>query len=385
MTGQYITALDRSWHVDCFRCAGCGRVIKESTFQSKDNQPYHESCYHERFSPCCAGCGKPITGMSTQALGKTWHPEHFVCARCGKPFGGKGFYEREGKAYCEHDFNELFGMRCASGGELIGRRKYFEKDGKTYCEEHYWQRFGKRCAIGGEILKGEYLINGWGDTYCHAHARGLPECYSCHRLICVPLTGGGARYGDGRTVCNRCRQSAIDTVAQGQPVLVEVRRGLARLGLALGRIETPLKLVDQAELNRRSTKPYSTQPAGMASHATHTRNGQVVERNVEAILILHGLPKEHFAAIAAHELCHSYLFMNAYPDLAPVVEEGLCELAEYLWLQQQGTPESRQRIAMMDKNDDPIYGQGYRAARRGFERMGLASLLNFVHRHRRFP
>lgn len=35
---------------------------------------------------------------------------------------------------------------------------------------------------------------------------------------------------------------------------------------------------------------------------------------------------EHFSAIAAHELCHSYLYLNRYPDLPPRIEEGLANL-----------------------------------------------------------
>jgi hypothetical protein len=351
ISGTYITALAKTWHPDCFRCADCGRPIEQESFYTRDDRPYHAACYHRRFSPRCASCGQIITDAYTTAMGKTWHPEHFV---------------------------------CAGGGEPIGKRHYFEKDGKVYCEEHYWVRFGKRCAIGGEILKSEYVINAWGDTFCEAHARGLPECYSCHRVICERLTGGGVRYSDGRTVCNRCRRTAVDTVAQGQPVLWHVRRTLAGLGLDLGRVETPLRLVDQAELNRRSTKPYSKQPAGMASHRTTIRNGEVVERTVEAILILHGLPQEHFAAIAAHELGHTYLFLHAFPDLEPQVEEGLCELVEYLWLKQQQTPEAAFRIQLMEASHDPIYGHGFRAARQAYEQKGLSAVLEAVRRRGRW-
>ncbi len=384
LTGSYITALNRKWHEDCFRCAGCRQPLGKQGFYEHDGQPYHAACYQDRFSPRCAHCNQPLTGNYTTALGKTWHPSHFVCAQCGRPFDGGKFYERNGKAYCRRDFDELFGPRCAMG-ELLGQNRYFEKDGKTYCETHYWQQFGKRCAIGGEILKNAYQINAWGDTYCAEHTAGLTECYSCHRFICERLTGGGVSYRDGRAVCKRCRQTAIDTVEQGQPVLTQVRKALARLGLEIGPATTPLRLVDQHELNRRSTKPYSTQPTGMACHQSETRNGQVVERQVEAILILFGLPREHFAAVAAHELMHSYLFMNAFPDLEPVVEEGLCELAAYMWLKQQGTPEAAYRMALMEKNEDTVYGKGFQLARHSLDKMSLMTLLNHVRNQRKFP
>jgi hypothetical protein len=378
ITGDYLTALGHEWHPTCFRCGACGMSVGEAQFCGRDGQPYHATCFQERFSPRCARCSKPIAGSYVTALDRTWHPEHFVCAQCGRPFQGQSFYERDGKAYCKRDYDELFGMRCAAGGELIGQRRYFEVNGKVYCEDHYWEKFGKRCAIGGEILKGMYQVNGWGETYCDAHRRGLDECYGCSRPICDRLTGGGVRYGDGRAMCARCRRTAVDDVRTGQRLLAGVREELAQQGINLERSETPLRLVDQTELSRRSDKSYNTKPTGMACHKWTSQNGQVVERSVDAILILHGLPREHFDTVAAHELMHTYLFMNAFPQLAPRVEEGLCELAESLWLQRQRTPEAAYRLKLMDENTDPIYGQGFRLVRQALQRTSLTRLLAYV-------
>ena len=46
------------------------------------------------------------------ALGKTWHPEHFFCTLCGKHFGDEGFHEKDGKAYCREDYYEKFAPKC---------------------------------------------------------------------------------------------------------------------------------------------------------------------------------------------------------------------------------------------------------------------------------
>ncbi|MBK9233399.1 MAG: hypothetical protein IPO15_21780 [Anaerolineae bacterium] len=39
----------------------------------------------------CAYCGKPVIGDYTTALGKAWHPSHFICAQCRQPFDGGSF------------------------------------------------------------------------------------------------------------------------------------------------------------------------------------------------------------------------------------------------------------------------------------------------------
>ena len=87
-----------------------------------------------------------------------------------------------------------------------------------------------------------------------------------------------------------------------------------------------------------STKDHAQEPVGMARTRLWTENGRVVRREVEEILILHGLPEEHFATAAADELGHAWLILNAYPELAPLVEEGICELFASLWLEKQRTP-----------------------------------------------
>lgn len=33
----------------------------------------------------CAGCQQPIVGQCLTALGKQWHPDHFVCSLCTNP------------------------------------------------------------------------------------------------------------------------------------------------------------------------------------------------------------------------------------------------------------------------------------------------------------
>uniref|UniRef100_A0A8C6XT13 LIM zinc-binding domain-containing protein n=1 Tax=Naja naja TaxID=35670 RepID=A0A8C6XT13_NAJNA len=51
-------------------------------------------------SSLCSGCEKPITGRCITAMGRKFHPEHFVCAFCLKQLNKGTFKEQNEKPYC---------------------------------------------------------------------------------------------------------------------------------------------------------------------------------------------------------------------------------------------------------------------------------------------
>lgn len=48
------------------------------------------------------------------ALGKQWHPEHFVCKVCEKPITGSTFNEKDGHPVCSPCFIQKFSQICFS-------------------------------------------------------------------------------------------------------------------------------------------------------------------------------------------------------------------------------------------------------------------------------
>ncbi|XP_049849393.1 transforming growth factor beta-1-induced transcript 1 protein-like isoform X4 [Schistocerca gregaria] len=69
---------------DCFSCQTC-KLPVDSTFCNFQGLPYCEKHYLEKVGvPICDGCNQAITGKSLLAIGKKWHPEHFVCSVCSK-------------------------------------------------------------------------------------------------------------------------------------------------------------------------------------------------------------------------------------------------------------------------------------------------------------
>ena len=54
------------------------------------------------------------------AIGRNWHPEHFVCAHCHENLKDRTFVEEKGKIYCEDDFVKLYAEKCHKCGKNIG-------------------------------------------------------------------------------------------------------------------------------------------------------------------------------------------------------------------------------------------------------------------------
>lgn len=83
--GQSLLALDRQWHVSCFKCQTCS-VILTGEYISKDGVPYCESDYHSQFGIKCETCDRYISGRVLEAGGKHYHPTCARCVRCHQMF-----------------------------------------------------------------------------------------------------------------------------------------------------------------------------------------------------------------------------------------------------------------------------------------------------------
>ena len=64
LNSQVVTALGRTWHPEHFICGGCSMSLGGSSFFEKDGAPFCPECYFERFSPRCGLCNQPIRHVS---------------------------------------------------------------------------------------------------------------------------------------------------------------------------------------------------------------------------------------------------------------------------------------------------------------------------------
>nr|XP_012949784.1 actin-binding LIM protein 3 isoform X19 [Anas platyrhynchos] len=83
--GQSLLALEKQWHVSCFKCQTCG-IILTGEYISKDGVPYCESDYHAQFGIKCETCDRYISGRVLEAGGKHYHPACARCVRCHQMF-----------------------------------------------------------------------------------------------------------------------------------------------------------------------------------------------------------------------------------------------------------------------------------------------------------
>nr|XP_061790400.1 leupaxin-like [Nerophis lumbriciformis] len=122
ITQNILTALDQTWHPDHFFCAHCGDIFGDDGFLEKDGKPYCSRDFHRLFAPKCAGCGGSVMDDYLSAVNATWHPECFICTDCLKPFSDGRFMVLDGRPLCEADFNSRQGTLCGSCHQpIVGR------------------------------------------------------------------------------------------------------------------------------------------------------------------------------------------------------------------------------------------------------------------------
>ncbi|XP_058512888.1 paxillin isoform X1 [Ochotona princeps] len=180
IAGQVVTAMGKTWHPEHFVCTHCQEEIGSRNFFERDGQPYCERDYHNLFSPRCYYCNGPILDKVVTALDRTWHPEHFFCAQCGAFFGPEGFHEKDGKAYCRKDYFDMFAPKCGGCARAI-LENYISALNTLWHPECFVCRECFTPFVNGSFFEHD------GQPYCevHYHERRGSLCSGCQK----PITG----------------------------------------------------------------------------------------------------------------------------------------------------------------------------------------------------
>ncbi|XP_039885002.1 paxillin-like isoform X2 [Simochromis diagramma] len=200
IAGQVVTAMGRTWHPEHFVCTHCQDEIGSRNFFERDGHPYCEKDYHNLFSPRCHYCNGPILDKVVTALDKTWHPDHFFCAQCGAFFGPEGFHEKDGKAYCRKDYFDMFAPKCGGCARAI-LENYISALNSLWHPECFVCRECFTPFINGSFFDHD------GQPYCeaHYHERRGSLCSGCQKPItgrCI--TAMGKKFHPEHFVCAFC-------------------------------------------------------------------------------------------------------------------------------------------------------------------------------------
>ncbi|NXD84469.1 PAXI protein, partial [Halcyon senegalensis] len=200
IAGQVVTAMGKTWHPEHFVCTHCQEEIGSRNFFERDGQPYCEKDYHNLFSPRCYYCNGPILDKVVTALDRTWHPEHFFCAQCGAFFGPEGFHEKDGKAYCRKDYFDMFAPKCGGCTRAI-LENYISALNTLWHPECFVCRECFTPFINGSFFEHD------GQPYCevHYHERRGSLCSGCQKPItgrCI--TAMGKKFHPEHFVCAFC-------------------------------------------------------------------------------------------------------------------------------------------------------------------------------------
>jgi len=165
--GEYITIQGQRMHPEHFRCEECGCEFRGGNCHEYEGKLYCYPDYLKLLKSICAHCQKPIIGRSVTALGKVWHPEHFMCFTCKEPFSGSSFYEHLNKPYCELHYLQQFGKVCHTCNKPIADNGIAAM-GKHYHQEHFV------CGGCGKPL-GKEIFDNESKPFCKSCYSALPK------------------------------------------------------------------------------------------------------------------------------------------------------------------------------------------------------------------
>ncbi|XP_023548984.1 protein DA1-related 2-like isoform X2 [Cucurbita pepo subsp. pepo] len=315
--------------------------------QDKMNLSPYPSVAPPQFHPgdirYCGGCKRAISyGNYLGCMGTYFHPGCFCCRSCGYPITEHEFSLSGKDPYHKSCFKELTHPKCEVCHQFIPTNR------------------------AGLI---EYRCHPfWSQKYCPSHEHdNTARCCSCERL-----ESWNARYislGDGRSLCLECMESAIMDTGDCQPLYHSIRDYYEGMNMRIDQ-QIPMLLVERQALNEaivgekhgfhhmpetrglclseEQTVTSILKRPRIGGHrliGMRTQLQKLTRRcEVTAILVLYGLPSFHrllTGAILAHELMHGWLRLKGYRNLNPEVEEGICQVLSYMWLESEVMPGSK--------------------------------------------
>jgi hypothetical protein len=367
-SGKMLGAMEKKFHVECFRCMACSEIIDWSTVfavtvdQMGESHALHRKCYAEFYGVHCTVCNKAIPANVDGSVSYIKHP----------------FFTTE--QMCPRHSKEHGRRRCTGCHR-------FEPEDEPFVDLND----GDRCV-----------------------------CYACCRTVIMnnmdvkPLWSEVLRFFEfqlGLPIWDEMREIPILVVGQAALNENQLRDGksvhgtssqIMTRGLCLSEHDGSMCFrVPSQRFNDSTASFEACNHTGFMDFNVGPPKGNT-NSEVMAILCLSGLPRDLTASVLAHEATHAWI--KLHPDfkvrrsIPAQVEEGCAQLVAYLFLsdgleaprRQSGSDPSDEKLRQyfkfsIETDDNDIYGEGYRQAAHAYSTIGIEALLNHVVHYQEFP
>ena len=287
----------------------------------------------------CPDCHKIVSAMDSVMIGgQYYHKSCRVCHKCGEVI-------KLGK----HEF----------GGHVYHASCYLES---------------LKCCVCGKQVLSPYT-DWYGNVACNEHAH---YCTFCGRII-TPAIGGeypieygyledGIRNIRNAYICGDCKSTVISSDNDIERCRQDVMNIFNNNGISGIPVDIPISLSDML----KEEESLGLTPWGLNySYITSSRGSYSCK-----ITMKKDLPELQFKGTLGHELLHSWLYLYAI-ELPQNETEGFCNLGSMLIYKYYKSDISDFWVNyIMEQNDDPIYGEGYRLMKMRLDKLGWKGLMD---------
>lgn len=366
-----LSALDKKFHIDCFRCITCHQLIDPAGAfafldTDGDKQPMHRKCYAEIFGIKCCVCKDSIPAGPDGKVSFVKHP----------------FFDTE--QMCPRHARNMT-RRCTGCHR-------FEPENEPFADLNDVGRCVCMSCCRSVVVDSHDAQPLWGQVVEFFDQKLNMPIWKDFREVPILVVGYNALNDQMRTTQN-VHGGASQIMTRGL-CLTEHESG-RRFQMNRMRFDKNNKNFVSSDAEERGFTFFQVPDASKSNP----------DASVTAILCLSGLPKDLSASVLAHEATHAWIKLhprfNFQRPIPPQVEEGCAQLIALLFLNEglgppaplennDGTGPSDEKLRQyfkfsIETDDHEIYGTGYRRAALAYSKIGIEALMSHIVLYQDFP
>ncbi|KAJ8528450.1 hypothetical protein K7X08_022142 [Anisodus acutangulus] len=336
--------------------------LSSSSYPPPYAPSYGPSEYNPRSYRICSGCHGDIgSGNYLGCMGTFFHPECFICRACGYPITEYEFSLSGNNTYHKSCFREMTHPKCEVCYQFI------PTNAAGLIEYRCHPCWSQNIVFHMSMMSPNdaVVVNVW--------RYGLHGI--CHHGYQGPLYHAIRDYYEGMNM----------KIEQQVPMLLVERQALNEdiEGEKHGFHHMPETRGLCHQKSRQSPVLKRPRMGGREVVGIRT-HPQKLTRNVKLQLLT--------GAILAHELMHAWLRLKGFRNLSLEVEEGICQVLSYMWLESEKGVKSGVEnklgeffMHQIAHDTSPAYGGGFRAANEAVNKYGLRCTLDHIRLTGSFP